>query len=291
MPIPEFQLAQAQFAVIGDGASEKALDSAREFARSGKIVLVPLTSASAGITVAQLLGIPEFSAPEADVKDYALFAQIDFQHPFFASFADPRFSDFTKIHFWKYRKMETASLAGARVPARFENGDPAIVQVPLGKGSVVIFASSWRPVDSQLALSSKFVPLLQTLLEQSSMLPVQKAQYFVGDEIALSVVAQPLSVKKPDGSTVEVAAGAKFTGADQPGVYSVEPGGRRFVVNLLPEESRTTPLAPERLEGFGVPLNREAAASPRRARGSLRRPRPRKSRAGKSSGVGSSWPP
>ncbi len=93
------------------------------------------------------------------------------------------------------------------------------------------------------------------------MLPAQKAQYFVGDEIALSVVAQPLSVKKPDGSTVEVAAGAKFTGADQPGVYSVEPGGRRFVVNLLPEESRTTPLAPERLEGFGVPLNREAAAS------------------------------
>ena len=62
-------------------------------------------------------------------------------------------------------------------PAR---GDPAIVQIPLGKGSVIVFTTSWRPSDSQLALSSKFVPLLGAILEQSSNQPVPKAQYFDG---------------------------------------------------------------------------------------------------------------
>ncbi len=114
--VPEFQLAQAQFAVIGDGASEKALDSAREFARSGKIVLVPLTSASAGITVAQLLGIPEFSTPEADIKDYALFAQIDFQHPFFRFFCRSTLQRFHEDSFLEVSQIGNGFASGCARP-------------------------------------------------------------------------------------------------------------------------------------------------------------------------------
>src|SRR2546422_9429177 len=33
-------------------------------------------------------------------------------------FADPRFSDFTKIHFWKHRQLQTDRLPGARILAR-----------------------------------------------------------------------------------------------------------------------------------------------------------------------------
>jgi len=148
------------------------------------------------------------------VKDYAMLAQIDFQHPLFASFADPRFSDFTKIHFWKYRHFDATALPGARVLARFDSGDPAITQTPLGKGSVVVFASSWRPLDSQLALSSKFVPLLSALLEQSSNVPVPKAQYFVGEAVPLAPSPQPLKIRKPDGTEVE--ATGTFTATDEP---------------------------------------------------------------------------
>jgi hypothetical protein len=221
---------------------------------NGRIALVALTSEASAQTLAQLFELPTLVAPEAQVRDYALLAQIDFQHPLFAAFADPRFSDFTKIHFWKYRRLESAKFKDARIVATFDSGDPAILQVPLGKGSVMILTSSWRPLDSQLALSSKFVPMLHALLEQSSNQPVQKAQYFIGDEVPLAAGAQPLAVRKPDASEVPVELGGKFTATDLPGVYTIVPGGQRFAVNLAPDESRILPLPIERLTSLGVPL-------------------------------------
>ena len=116
------------------------------------------------------------------------------------------------------------------------------------------FASSWRPLDSQLALSSKFVPLLQALLEQSSNAPAQKAQYFIGDEVPLPAEPASLQVRKPDGTEIAATARAKFSGTDQPGIYAVTPGTLRFVANLAPDESRTSPLPLARFTALGVPL-------------------------------------
>jgi hypothetical protein len=252
--VPAFQIQQAQLLVLGDAIGDAPLASARQFAREGKIVVATLTSAASALTIAKLLESTALTASEAPARDYALLAQIDFAHPLFAAFADPRFSDFTKIHWWKHRRLDLAPLTGVRVVARFDDGDPAIAQVPLGKGSVVVFASSWRPVDSQLALSSKFVPLLHALLEQSSNLPAQKAQYFIGEQVPLPGGAQPLTVRQPDGTEVAAAPGSKFSATDQPGIYAVTPGTLRFVVNLAPEESRLAPLPPERFTSLGVPL-------------------------------------
>jgi hypothetical protein len=263
--IPAFLLQQAQLLILGDAASETVAASARTFTEGGRTVVLPLTTAEAGATLARVLGVPAVATPEAAVRDYALLAQIDFQHPLFAPFADPRFSDFTKIHFWKYRRLDAAALPGTRVLARFDSGDPALTETPLGKGRVIVFTSSWRPADSQLALSSKFLPLLNAILDQSSSVPARKAQYFVGDEIPLPPAAQ--AVRKPDGS--EVAATGKFTGTDLPGIYTIAPGAQHFAVNLAPEESRLTPLTPDRLTTLGVPLRRTAPvpapADPRRA--------------------------
>lgn len=260
-PVPAFRLQQSQMIVLGEGVEETALQGVREFARAGKIVLAPLASAEDAQTVARLLETPAFTATEARVKDYAMFAQIDFQHPIFAAFADPRFSDFTKIHFWKYRRIDSATLPGARVVASFDDKAPAIIEAPLGKGRVVILTSTWRPADSQLALSSKFVPLLYGLLEQSSNLPPRKAQYFVGDEVPLPPGPQSLTVRKPDGGEVPIPAGGSFKETDQPGVYQVMPGTLRFVVNLTPDESKLAALGSERLSSLGVPL----AATPKPA--------------------------
>ena len=263
--VPGFELQQAQLLILGDTLSEPAIESARRFAREGRIVVAPLTSAAGVETVARLMR-GALSAEEAPVKDYALLAQIDFSHPLFAAFADPRYSDFTKIHWWKHRRLAMAPLAGARVLAAFDDKDPAIVQAPLGKGSVVILTSSWRPADSQLALSSKFVPLLQALLDQSTNLPPQRAQYFVGEELPLPGGSQPLTVRKPDGTDVSAAPGSRFSGTDQPGIYFVTPGTQRFVVNLAPEESRLAPLPPERFASLGVPLRAAIETSEAAAR-------------------------
>jgi hypothetical protein len=260
--VPLAQLDATQLIVIGNGASREALVSARQVALAGKIVLVPLTAAAESEALRILFPDKDLSVTEARVTDYALLSDIDFQHPLFAPFADPRFSDFTKIHFWKHRRLGGKDLAAARMVARFDDRDPAIVQVPLGKGSVVLLTSSWRPVDSQLALSSKFVPMLHALLDESSDLPAQKAQYFVGEEVAMPPAHDSpaaWTVRKPDGGVINAKTGERFNGVDQPGVYQIEPGGLQFVANVSPEESRTAPLPLDRLATLGVPLSGRTA--------------------------------
>jgi hypothetical protein len=126
---------------------------------------------------------------------------------------------------------------------------------------VIVIASTWRPADSQLALSSKFVPLLHAILDESSGLPPARAQYFVGDEIHLPSGPQAFTMRKPDGSEVAVAAGGNFTATDQPGIYLANPGELRFVVNLDPEESRTSPLGPDRLASLALPMADKPAAA------------------------------
>ena len=255
--VPAFQLQRAQLLVLGDSPSAAALDSAIPFVRDGKIALIPISDPASAQGAARLLGLPSIAAPEATTRDYAMLAQIDFQHPLFSAFADPRFSDFTKIHFWKHRRLDVSGLKDVRTLAKFDNGDPALVQVPLGQGSVVLLATTWRPADSQLALSSKFLPLLHALLDQSSRLPPVQAQYFAGDEVPLPPGNSPLTIRKPDGKEVTAPPGAKFAQTDLPGLYQVTPGTMRFVVNLAAEESRTSPLGTDRFTALSVPLTHE----------------------------------
>jgi len=177
----------------------------------------------------------------------------------FAPFADPRFSDFTKIHFWKYRKLETDRLSGARVLARFDNGDAALLEIPQGTGRLLVLVSGWHPADSQLALSSKFIPLLYSILEQAGGVKSQLAQFHVGDEINLaSFPSSPaLSIRKPDGSQIQLGAGeTRFAQTDQPGIYTLAAlhPPVRFAVNLDAAESKTAPMSAEELMRLGVPL-------------------------------------
>ncbi len=56
----------------------------------------------------------------------------------------------------------------------------------MGKGRLVVLASGWQPADSQLARSSKFVPLMSALLEPRTPQPVIAANQRVGDRVPLA---------------------------------------------------------------------------------------------------------
>jgi len=189
--------------------------------------------------------------------DYALLGNVDFTHPIFAPFADPRFSDFSRIHFWKHRILKFPANSPVRALAKFDDGSPALAQIPGGKGNILLLASGWNPADSQLALSTKFVPLMQTILDWSGGAAPARAQFQIGEPIpAPASPGDPVHWTKPDGTSVDQAAGAPFTGTDLPGIYSAMAGSRtnRFAVNLPLDESRTAPMSPDDLGRLGVPL-------------------------------------
>lgn len=257
-PLPPEDLLNAPLVVVGDALSTAAAASVRTFLDGGKPVLFVMKSIALAQSLGELTGLGSVSAEESQGGNYALLAQLDFDHPLLAPFADPRFSDFTKIHFWKYRRLDPAQFAGSRMIARFDGGAPALMQVPAGKGSLFVLTSGWNPTDSQLALSSKFVPLLYSLLDLSGGLKAQMAHYTIGDSVALTATnaGQSAVVRNPEGRETTVALPGRFSDTALPGLYAVVTGSttQRFAVNLDPAESRTSPMTLEELERLRLPL-------------------------------------
>lgn len=259
-PLSPAQVQSADLIVVTSSLPNSLAGVLRQEIMAGKTVLFALRSASDAPTLGQLLHVGDLQIEEAHPSNYAMLAQIDFRHPLFAPFADPPYNDFTKIHFWKYRRMEASAIPGARVLAAFDDGDPALLEVPLGKGRVLILTSGWQPEESQLALSSKFVPLMYSLLEESGAPPPPPPQYFVGDTIPLNRNGNDsIDLRTPDGARISLSQKTNFT-VLLPGVYTLSTGNARhhFVVNLDPAESRLTPMPVDDLEKLGAPVATQA---------------------------------
>ena len=252
----------ASLVVVADPLSPELARALHDQVAAGKTLLFVIRNAAASATLAWLLGLDGLTLEEARVAGYAMLADIDFRHPLLAPFADPRFSDFTSIHFWQYRRLDASAIPGARLVAKFDTGDPALVEVPLGKGRVFVLTSGWHPADSQLALSTKFVPLLYSLLELSDGAPAAPTGFLVGDPVPLpaetALANVPVTVQAPDGKTLTLAAGeTNYTQTLVPGIYRVNFArtSKRFAVNLDAAESRTAPLSVEALERLGAPVS------------------------------------
>lgn len=231
----------------------------RRFLEDGGTVLDVVTKPGRAESLAGLADVPAWDVEEAKVARDVLLGEIAFDHPFLAPLAGAQFNDFTKIHFWKYRRLNPQSLGDVRVLTKFENGDPALVEKTIGRGRLVILTSGWNPADSQLARSSKFVPLMTALLDSGSAIPLDATNIVVGDRVPLPTkdAAQALTVRKPDGTLVTQAPNSAYwTETDQPGVYTFRTpvGTRSFAVNLDPQESQVAPLHVETLEQLGCRL-------------------------------------
>jgi hypothetical protein len=243
--------------------SEATAENNRRLAKyleGGGTVLYVLARPGRAETLAALAGSELPATTELVPRPDAMLGEIAFDHPLFASFAAAQFNDFTKIHFWKYRRIDGSVLKDARVVARFDTRDPAIIEKPIGKGRLVVFLSGWQPTDSQLARSSKFVPLMLSLLELGRPRLWSSASFMVGARVPLLAASDPGSdvvVHLPGGAAAKVAAGAGFfSETEQPGVYTIDTsaGERPFAVNLDPAESKTSPLHVETLEQLGCRL-------------------------------------
>ncbi len=263
--LPADELKSASLLIVTSGLPEESTRELRAQIAAGKTLLLVLDGIDTEATLARLLGLERLRGEEGRVTTYAMLAEVDFRHPLLAPFADPRYSDFTKIRFWKYRRLDPAAVPGARVLAKFDGGDLAILEAPVAKGRLFVLTCGWRPQESQLALSTKFVPLLYSFLEQSGNVLPTASQYHVGDPVPMASIVGTehgsLVIRKPDGAEIKLDANeTNFSQTMTPGIYSVVSAqpSKRFVVNLDPAEARTTPFAADELERLGVPLAKPA---------------------------------
>ncbi len=114
-----------------------------------------------------------------------------------------------------------------------------------------VMTSGWQPEDSQLGVSSKFVPLLYRVLDLSGGGEARGESLVVGDQLREAGV----EVRDSRGRLLERGDGGGIV-MNEPGIYQLRRGDavERVVVNLEPSEVRTTMMEAEQLEASGVPL-------------------------------------
>lgn len=232
--------------------------------RGGQLLLVPANPDAAELlsTFYDDVELQTEARSQTGADKYLLLGNIDFTHALFAPLAGPRYSDFTKIHFWKHLAITLKTPMKTRTIARFDNGDPALIERVVGEGRILGLTSGWQPSDSQLALSSKFVPFIGALLDLACGGAEATASVGVGDAVILPVDkgAAAIVVRLPDGRESRLEAGqSQFAATTQPGIYRAKttPNEARFAVNLDASESNTSPLDLEQLEQAGVRLGVE----------------------------------
>jgi hypothetical protein len=264
--LTDADITTAHLIIAADTIATERIDSVRRYLETGRTVLLVTKSIDTAKTITQITGIETIDSQEAEVDTYAMLNRIEYKHPLLAPFSDPRFGDFTRIHFWKHRRINIDDLPGAEVLAWFDSpqdgqahNDPALFELRVGKGSLLILTSGWHPSDSQLALSSKFVPLLYSILEYGGVFSNRQLQYFIGDHVPMlsSAGSASLEISKPDNSVVHLNDDEEsFTQTDLPGFYTIRSSARDhiFALNLPASECRTTVMPIEDLEMLGVSL-------------------------------------
>ena len=273
--------------VLTSALSEDRVATLRQFIESGGHVVWILRDAASAQGLARFLPLTG-DVQEAAVKDFSLISRVAFDHPLFAPFSESRFADFTKVHFWKHRKLplppsplggeasgsgdrpragrgegKAATQRSTRVLAAFDNGDPFLVEQAIGKGHLLVATAGWHPADSQLALSTKFVPLIEGLMRRNDGAATE-SQYAVDEPIALPPATVARHLIAPDGAKVEVpATTTTVDAANRPGIYQLVVNDQQtpIAVNLPADESRTTPLAAHELSQWGAKLGTTTAAS------------------------------
>ncbi len=186
------------------------------------------------------------------VQDYALLTDIRLDHPIFRPFSAANSGSFSTARFFKRARLSAQN--GAEVLARFDDGAPALLQVNLDKGRVLVFASSADDSTNDLPLKAVYAPLWQQMLRFVANVQEGRRWIEVGDVIApkrLLVEAglrlgmrdinldQSIVVMDSTRQRVPLAPGSDAVVAEKIGLYEVRTSklNTSLAVNPVPRES------------------------------------------------------
>ena len=194
-------------------------------------------------------------------------APVDRRHPLLASF--PAQGDgLSSARFFRYMLLEPVPDSGDRsVVLRFESGAPALVERSVGKGRVLLLATTVDREWTDLPIRPGFLPLVREsarrLVGGSDTEAAPSILVGQTRELALAAEDRRLEITKPDGSVwvakherPGIGRTVAFSDTDEPGVYRVAAAGPDgaltprpadgFVVNVDVRESNPLRLPPDK---------------------------------------------
>jgi hypothetical protein len=194
---------------------------------------------------------------------------LDYRHPIVAPFRGFPQSGLLTTPIWKYVRL--TPLEGAKTALAFNNGDPAIIEMSVGRGRCILVATAAsldaldrgrEPPSPWTALATwpSFPPLVHEMLRLALAGRSEGRNLLVGDELTglapLNSAEETVTVSGPVGQSERVsirsAAGEgrwSYSPTSISGVYEARIGAttRRYAVNVNPRESDLTRLSPDLL--------------------------------------------
>ncbi len=186
--------------------------------------------------------------------------EMDFAHPIFTIFRDPSHGDPSAVQITRYYRLEpkneTLRLAG------FEDGSPALLEMSVGKGKVLQWASTLDASGGNFPVRSIFVPMIHQWINYVRRAEAARAMtnvgqpVFFGEELSPN---QPIAAMLPNGErkTLEGLATPAFNETENSGFYTFKQGRNEvtYAVNIDGRESDPAELA---VEDVLARMNREA---------------------------------
>src|SRR5512146_8712 len=195
-------------------------------------------------------------------------SSVDYSHPIFELFNAPRSGDFSTARFFRYRAL--TAQPGASIPARFDDGSPALVERTVGAGKLVVWAASLDKNWTNLPLQPVFLPFVHQLGKHVGRYADPRASYAAGEVLDLSrhgELTAPFVAGRANDTTTELVlqapSGARSrvtaTGANhlitlrEQGFYELRGrdtpvgGGRPIAVNVDPSEADLSHFDPRDL--------------------------------------------
>jgi hypothetical protein len=195
----------------------------------------------------------------------ATFGQIEYSHPIFELFKQPRNGNFTDAQFDRFRMLTPA--ATDHTLARFDDGRAAIVERRVGAGRVIAFTSTLDRSWNTFPVTSVFVPVTHLAFRYLAQYDDPAAWHTVGRMLDVSApigqivreggVANAKTAPRKSTGVVMAPSGQQTTLGDggvaavrleEQGFYTTRmqgTGDRRpfaVAVNLDPAESDLTPM-------------------------------------------------
>ncbi len=188
---------------------------------------------------------------------------IDYSHPVFELFGGVRSGDLSTARFFRYRPIEPGD--SASVLARFDDGNPALVERRVGDGRVLFWASTIDNFWNDLALKPVFLPFVHRLAEHLADYEPPTPWYSAGQVLNLveqrslladaGLVDASLVAVSPSGDRIPVSEGERsgFLTLVEQGLYEIrdasttEDSPLTLAVNVDLSESDLTTIDPDEL--------------------------------------------
>ncbi|MGE3818399.1 MAG: VWA domain-containing protein, partial [Isosphaeraceae bacterium] len=166
------------------------------------------------------------------------FDALGFRHPIVAAFAgesDPVMAGLTATKTWQFHQLQLPKDSLARVALAFTNGDPAVVEAPRHRGTVIVVATSADSGWTTWPLHTSYPPVMEQIVLEAASGKLAERNVRVGQPLEQSLpaagVSATVAVNLPGGrsmpSRLEAAGGVSqlhFEETELSGPYQVKIG-------------------------------------------------------------------